>query len=89
MTKNKKLTDAFCRSLKPRININPKSKKYLEYVPYYVPGDYPGLQLWVYPKGQKTWNFQYRTKNIKYQQRKKLGKASTPKGGAGKEKERN
>lgn len=73
MTKNKKLTDAFCRSLKPRINNNSKSKNYLEYVPYSVPGDYPGLEFWVYPSGVKTWKLKFRSKSVKHQLRKKLG----------------
>ena len=30
---------------------------------YYKKGDYPGLELWIYPSGKKTWRFQYRTKN--------------------------
>ena len=55
MTKSKKLTDAYCRSLKPKISQDPKSKNYLNYIPSYVPGDYPGLELWIYPCGIKTW----------------------------------
>ena len=43
----KKLTDAITRDL-PRLD-----------KPYYKPGDYPGLQLWVYPSGVKTWRYQY------------------------------
>ena len=66
MTKSKKLTDAYCRSLKPKISQDPKSKNYLNYIPSYVPGDYPGLQLWIYPSGQKTWRYQYRTKQTKF-----------------------
>ena len=73
MTKSKKLTDAYCRSLKPKISQDPKSKNYLNYIPSYVPGDYPGLLLWIYPSGQKTWRYQYRTKQTKFQLRKKIG----------------
>ena len=29
--------------------------------------------MWVYPSGIKTWKLKYRSKNIKHQQRKKLG----------------
>ena len=61
----KKLTDAITRDL-PRLD-----------KPYYKPGDYPGLQLWVYPSGVKTWRYQYRTKYKKYQQRKHLGNYPT------------
>ena len=60
-TKAKKLTDAICRDL-PRLD-----KRYIK------PGDYPGLELWVYPSGIKTWNYQYRIKGKAYQFRKKIG----------------
>jgi len=60
-SKARKLTDAVCRDL-PRLD-----KK------YYKPGDFPGLQFWVLPSGTKTWYYQYRTKNKKYPQSKKLG----------------
>ena len=53
-SKSKNLTDAICRDL-PRLDNR-----------YIKPGDYPGLELWVYPAGKKTWNFQYKLKN-KYQ----------------------
>ena len=54
MTKKKNITDAIARDL-PRLD-----------KAYYKPGDYPGLELWIYPSGKKTWRFQYRTKNKKY-----------------------
>jgi integrase len=60
-SKAKKLTDAICRDL------NRLDKR------YFKPGDYPGLEFWVLPSGVKTWYYQYRTKNKKYQQRKRLG----------------
>ena len=60
-SKSKNLTDAICRDL-PRLDNR-----------YIKPGDYPGLELWVYPSGTKTWNFQYKLKNKKYQTRKKIG----------------
>ena len=57
----KKLTDAICRDL-PRLDKH-----------YFKPGDYPGLELWVRPGGTKTWRFQYKIKNKRYQQRKTIG----------------
>ncbi len=59
--KSKKLSDAICRDL------NRLDKR------YFKPGDYPGLEFWVMPSGIKTWQFQYKVKNKKYQQRKKIG----------------
>ena len=61
MTKKKNITDAIARDL-PRLD-----------KAYYKPGDYPGLELWIYPSGKKTWRFQYRTKNKKYPIRIKIG----------------
>ena len=60
-TKSKNLTDAICRDL-PRLDNR-----------YIKPGDYPGLELWVYPSGIKTWSFQYRIKGKPYPFRKKIG----------------
>ena len=64
-SKAKNITDAIARDL-PRLD-----------EAYYKKGDYPGLELWVYPKGKKTWRFQYRTKNKKYPIRIKIGNYPT------------
>ena len=61
----KKLTDAITRDL-PRLD-----------KPYYKTADYPGLELWVYPSGVKTWRYQYRVKNKKHPARKKIGNYPT------------
>ena len=64
-TKAKRLTDAICRDL-PRLDKR-----------YFKPGDYPGLQFWVAPGGTKTWYYQYKVKDKKYQQSKRLGNYPT------------
>ena len=58
-SKAKKLTDAYCRSL------NRLDKR------YYKPGDYPGLEFWIMPSGIKTWFFQYRVKEKKWDRNQK------------------
>ena len=42
-----------------------------------IPGDHPGLYLWVLKSGVKTWKYQQRIKGKKYPYRKTLGKYST------------
>tara|TARA_B110000503_G_scaffold39140_1_gene64431 strand:+ start:250 stop:465 length:216 start_codon:yes stop_codon:yes gene_type:complete len=64
-TKAKRLTDAICRDL-PRLDKR-----------YFKPGDYPGLQFWVAPGGTKTWYYQYKIKDKKYQPSKRLGNYPT------------
>ena len=60
-SKAKNLSDAICRSL-PRLD-----KRYMKQ------GDYPGLEFWVQPGGSKSWYYQYRSKGVKDQIRKKIG----------------
>ena len=60
----KNLTDAICRDL-PRLDKR-----------YYKQGDYPGLELWVLTSGKKTWYYQYRDKNKRYQSKKTPGQLS-------------
>ena len=61
-SREKKLTDAICRSL-PHLD-----KK------YYKKADYPGLEFWIHPGGSKSWQIQYRIKGTKYSLRKIVGK---------------
>lgn len=64
-SKSKNLTDAICRDL-PRLDKR-----------YFKPGDFPGLEFWVLTSGTKTWYYQYKPKNKKYQLRKRLGNYPT------------
>ena len=64
-SKAKKLTDAMVRSY------NRLDKDQI------IPGDFPGLYLWVLKSGVKTWKYQQRIKGKKYPYRKTLGKYPT------------
>ena len=56
-SKAKNITDAIARDL-PRLD-----------TAYYKKGDYPGLELWVYPKGKRPGDFstELKIKNILYE----------------------
>lgn len=64
-SKARKLTDAIVRSY------NRLDKDQI------IPGDFPGLYLWVLKSGVKTWKYQQRIKGKKYPYRKTLGKYPT------------
>ena len=64
-SKAKKLTDAMVRAY------NRLDKDQI------IPGDFPGLYLWVLKSGVKTWKYQQRIKGKKYPYRKTLGKYPT------------
>ena len=61
-SKAKKLTDAIVRSYNRLDTIQ------------IIPGDFPGLYLWVFKSGLKSWYYQQRIKGKKYAYRKCIGK---------------